>query len=183
MELNSETRDMIRLLAAGKKEEAMGLASAAQVRIRETQAQLEAELAFIQEIIHADAPPVPTAGGTQKIPVGASSKAERKHAALSAARNLAASKADGLVSTDAIYAQMRKDGVHGMTKTGIGIMLNAHTSEWERVDKGLYRLLSPRSAAPAPSVAVPSPQASPPPAAPRDMVPGAGQQDPDDLPF
>lgn len=182
MELNSETRHMIRLLAAGKKEEARDLAIAAQLRIRQTQAQLEAEFAFIQEIIHTDAP-VPAAGGTQKIPVGASSKAERKHAALSVAHNLATSKADGLVSTDAIYAQMRKDGVQGMTKTGIGIMLNAHTSEWERVDKGLYRLIRPRSAAHVPSAAVPSPQASPPPAAPRDMVPRAEQQDPDDLPF
>lgn len=161
MELNNETRHMIQLLAAGKKEEARDLASAAQLRIRETQARLEAELAFIQEIIRADAP-APAASGTQPVTVGASSKAERKHAVLSAARNLAARNADGLVSTDAIYSQVRKDGVPGLTKTGIGIMLNARTSEWERVDKGLYRLLVSRSAAHVPPLATPPPQARPP---------------------
>ena len=182
MELNSETRHMIQLLAAGKKEEARDLASVAQVRIRETQAQLEAELAFIQEIIHTDAP-VPAPGGAQKVTEGASSKAERRHAMLATARNLAVSKADGLVSTDAIYAQMRKDGIPGMTKTGIGVMLNAHTSEWERVDKGLYRLTRSRSMAHAPSAAAPSPQTGPSPGATRPMVPRAVPRGPGDLPF
>ena len=172
MELSEETRYLIQLLAAGKKEEAKAIANAAQARIRATQAQLEAELAVIQEITRTDAP-VPTAGDVQtEVAGGASSKAERRQAVLSVARNLATSKPDGLVTTDAIYSQMRKDGIPSPTKTGIGVMLNAHKSEWERVDKGLYRLLAMRSATYAPPPTSSS-QATPP------MVP----YDPGDLPF
>ena len=75
-------------------------------------------------------------------PVEVISRVEQKHAALATARSLAWDRADRIVSTTAVYEAMKRDGLEPLGRTAIGIVLN-HASEWERVDRGLYRLKEP----------------------------------------
>ena len=141
MELNEETRHLIRLLAEGKVAEAKAAASAAYDRIRRSQAQLDAALAIVEEVLRSG---MQTQLGVEVEPDQAAqlrrgSKMERKYAALSVARDLVGGSEGGFVTTDAVYEEMRRRGLNPPTKTAIGLFLNNATDEWDRVDTGLYR--------------------------------------------
>lgn len=146
MELSAQTRRLIRLLAEGNAEEAKAAASSVRARIYEARAQLDAELAVIEEVLKSDIRPKSTAEETQRERVGGrpprSTRVAQRHAVLTAAGDLEASTADGLITTDGIFESMARDGLDPPVRTAIGIILN-HSNDWERIDRGLYRRRAP----------------------------------------
>lgn len=131
MVMSETTRQVLRLLAQSRPQEASAMAVEARDALEERIREARLEIELLSEL----AASIPVEDPSQP-PVGPATKAEMRLAVLSSAQ-VVARDASSRATTDSVERYMKAQGLQTPAKTAIGLILN-HSPEWTRLDRGVY---------------------------------------------